>query len=75
MTKKRIIIRVISILLSVILSFALGASIVSLTVSYNSVGAREQFTPIASAPRAVSVTAIAEGEQPVKVLPFFSKVI
>ena len=32
MTKKRIIIRVISILLSVILSFALGASIVSLTV-------------------------------------------
>lgn len=32
MKKKRIIIRVISILLSVILSFALGASIVSLTV-------------------------------------------
>lgn len=32
MTKKRIIIRIISIILSVILSFALGASIVSLTI-------------------------------------------
>ena len=44
-------------------------------IGNNSLGPSEQFTPIASTPRPSRVNAIADIEQPVKVLPFSSKVM